>query len=214
MDEEHYILTYFKFGQESDIFDMLRNGTIYMNPIQKFREIKDEQVRGDNYEGVTKVRNLPAGQLEIESLGVKGNYIKIHLRESYEKVLGNIYCLYCISSNGFPDPKNIRIDQKVKKFGTHLLMITDCLKFRDRLFNGLNATGLKYHHDFVQYYDKDAINDSINLFQKPLEFEYQKEYRIYVERDAIDPFSFQIGSLEEIAVVFPIDKIDEHPVIK
>lgn len=211
MTTGHSIYTFLKFGQESDIYDLLNNGTIYMNPIQKFRQTEDNQLRGDKYEGVTSIKNYPPGQFEIKSIGYKGDYLNLHLIESYEKVLGNIYSLYCVSSIGFPNRNDIQIDKRVKRFGTHYLMVTNCGKFLTRLSDGLKATGLYADMDFVKYYDKKLINGKITVYQKPDSFEWQKEYRLYVNRLSILPYSFKIGSLHDIAVVFPIDKIDEMP---
>ncbi len=210
MEDKLTIYTFLKFGEEPHIFDLLNNGTIYMNPIQKFRKTEDNQLRGDKYEGVSEIVNYPPGKFTIESIGFTGNHLGIHLSKSYENILGNIYSLYCISSIGFPQINDIQIDLRVKKFGTHFLMVTNCLKFMHRISDGLKATGFECHMDFVKYYDTHKVNGEINLFQKPNLFEYQMEYRLYVDRPLLDPFSFKIGSLKDIAMVYTIeDNIDE-----
>ncbi len=198
----HTIKVFLKFGCENDIIDVYRNGTIYMSPIQRFREIEDGLIRGDRYEGVISVRNYLPGKFEIPSIGFKGNHLGIHLRQTYENVLGNIYSLYCISSHGWKNPKDFKIDNKIKHFGSYCLMIKDVKEFFTLIENKLQQLGVKYYHDFVEYYDKSAINRKINLFEKPLEFQYQKEFRFYVERDSTEPFVFCIGSLVDISDLF------------
>src|SRR5690242_16377038 len=110
MIDTHCILSLLKFGSEKNMTDLLLNGTIYMNPINKFRLIEDNNLRGDSYEGINQIWNLPPGQFEIPSLNHKGNYISMHLRESYENVFGNIYSMYCVSSHGFAKPSDFFID--------------------------------------------------------------------------------------------------------
>ncbi|HRH03393.1 MAG TPA: hypothetical protein PLN13_09390 [Bacteroidia bacterium] len=205
---------FLKFGQKKDIEDLFYNGTIYMSPIQRFRKIEDNQLRGDLYEGISSIENYPSGQFEIPSIGFKGNYISLHLRKSYPTVLGNIYSLYCVSSHGWNNPLDFKIDIKVKNFGSHCLMVKDNQKFMDLIETKLKQLDIKFHHGFVEYYDRKAVTKEISIFEKPLEFEYQKEFRFYVERDSTEPFSFQIGSLAGIAEVYPANiVVDELKLI-
>ena len=197
------IIMFLKFGKEQNINDLFFNGTIYMNPIQKFREVEDNGLRGDKYEGVSSIKNYPSGQFEIPSIGYKGNYLSIHIRETYPEVLGNIYSLYCISSKGWTNPLDFKIDQKVKGFGSHCLIVKDNKKFFQLIEKGLQKLRVKYYHGFVDYYDKNSVNRTINVFEKPAEFEYQKEFRFYVMRESTEPLIFNIGSLENIAEIQP-----------
>ena len=204
---------FLKFGSEADINDLYENGTIYMNPIDRFRKIEDEELRGDKYEGVNRIWNLPSGEFEIPSIKRKVKYISMHLKENYKNVLGNIYSIYCISSYGFPSPNDFLIDKKVERFGSHFLMVKDNQRFLQLIEDKLNLLGLKFDHDFVRYYDKKSINGQITLFQKPNEFEYQKEFRIYVDSALLTPLVFKIGSLKNIAEVHKTELIHELKLI-
>ena len=202
------ILRFLKYGEEEHIKDLYYNGTIYMDSIQCFRDIEDGELRGDIYEGVNRIKNIPPGQIEIPSIGYNGNYKAIQIRQSYKTVLGNIYSLYCISSHGWQgDPNDFRIDEKIKRFGSHCLMIKDNSKFLSLIENKLKELKVKYQHNFIEYYDKDKVDREISLFEKPLEFEYQKEFRFYVERISDKPFIFSIGSLTDIADLYTSDII-------
>lgn len=203
----HTITMFLKFGSEENINDLYRNGTIYMNAIQRFREIEDGELRGDKYEGVSSIKNYPAGHFEIPSIGFKGQYIALYLRESYKQVLGNVYSLYCISSHGWKMPEDFKIEPKIRQFGSHCLMIKDNPTFLARVESKLNELGFSFTHGFVNYYNKDKVNRTISLFEKPSEFEYQKEFRIYVDRKSVLPLIFTIGSLEAIAEIHPTDTI-------
>lgn len=205
----HKIIMFLKFGQKEHIEDLYFNGTIYMNSIQYFRKVEDGELRGDNYEGVSKIKNYPPGQFEIPTIGFKGNYLALHLRQSYPVVLGNIYSLFCISSHGCEKPQDFYIDLKNQRFGSHCLLVKDNVKFLSMVEAKLKELKLKFRHGFVKYYDKDKVDREITLFEKPLEFEYQKEFRFYVERDSDEPLSFSIGSLKNIAEMHPLEDVIE-----
>lgn len=201
------ILMFLKFGNEENLNDLLQNGTIYMNSIQYFRNFEDDELRGDSYEGVIEIINSPPGDFEIPSIKYKGKHQGIHLKKVHDEILGNIYSLYCISSYGWEKPQDFFIDQKIKFFGSHCVMIKDNLAFLNLITEKLDELGMKYHHNFVDYYDKQKINRKITLFEKPLEFEYQKEFRFYIERESSDSFKFNIGNIQNIAELLKIDDI-------
>jgi hypothetical protein len=200
---------FLKFGKESHIRDLYENGTIYMSPIDSFRKREDSELRGDSYEGVNQIWNLPSGEFEIPSIGHKGKYISLHLSKSYESILGNIYSLYCISSKGFPSPNEFFIDNKVKGFGSHFLMIKNLPRFMELMEGGIKQTGFNFHHGFVNYYDRTTINGQINLFQKPSEFGYQKEFRFYADSHSMKELKFDIGSLKDISEIHETKDIGE-----
>ncbi len=66
----------------------------------------------------------------------------------------------------------------------------------------------------MEYYDKNKINERITIFQKPTEFEYQKEFRFYLIRNEITPFSFRIGNIKDIAEIFPSEYITSLQIVK
>ena len=46
---KHTIKLFLKLGSEKNILDLFENGTIYMNTIEYFRKVEDEELRGDKY---------------------------------------------------------------------------------------------------------------------------------------------------------------------
>lgn len=202
---KHHIQTFLKFGSFENMIDLFENGTIYMNTIQYFREIEDKELRGDQYEGASKIINSLPGKFRVPNIDREFNYQKVHVLESFEEVLGNIYSLYCISSYGFPNPLDFELDQSNKRFGTHCVMIKDNQYFLDALESELIKQGLKFKHGLVNYYDKEMKNGNVTLFEKPLEFEYQKEFRFYVENDLLEPIILKLGSLKEVAELITME---------
>ncbi|MFD1629682.1 hypothetical protein [Pseudopedobacter beijingensis] len=203
------IWLFLKFGNRTNIKKLYENGTIYMNPIQYFRKEEDGELRGDSYEGAIRIHNYLPGPLNIPEIGFKGNHLGVHLKHSNEEVFGNIYSLYCVSSHGWKHPSAFNIDEKVKNFGSHCLMIKKPKIFISKMENHFKKNKMKFNHNFISYYDKTKINREITLFEKSLEFEYQKEFRFYLERDSIDPFVFNIQGLRDISEIYTTSDILE-----
>lgn len=194
---DYIIKMFLKIGKEEHIRDLYENGTIYINPIQYFRKIEDQELRGDGYEGASEIINSLPGTFRIPGIDKDFNYEKAHIKKSYDTILGNIYSLYCISSKGFPNPLDFKLDERNLRFGTHCLMVKDNQYFFDKIKSELKKNGFSYSHGFVEYYDKDKISHKkLTLFDKPKEFEYQKEFRFYIHNEKVEPIKIQIGSLE------------------
>ena len=169
------IKAFIKFGSEKNIIDLYNNGTVFLNTIQYFRNIEDGELRGDNYEGVSQIINSLPGTFKIKESGQEFKYEKIHLRKSFKEILGNIYSLYAISDKGFRNYQDFKIDERLNGFGSHCLVI-DPKSFINKMEKTLHNLGYSYNHGFVDYYDKEKICREVSLFEKPLEFEYQKEF--------------------------------------
>jgi hypothetical protein len=210
---KHTIKLFLKLGSEKNTLDLFDKGTIYMNTIEYFRKVEDEDLRGDKYEAVSRVINSLPGTFKILGIDREFNYVKVHLKESYKEVLGNIYSLYAISSKGFPNPLDFKFDERNLRFGTHGVMIKDLPLFFNKIENELKKNNLKLSHGFVDYYDKEEVSREITLFEKPLEFEHQKEFRFYVENDKIKPIKIQIGSMKDYAEILKIEDILELKLI-
>ena len=118
------------------------------------------------------------------------------MTESYKTVLGNLYCLYSISSHGFPNPLDFKIDEKNVRFGTHCVMIKDNANFLNAINTELKKRKRKYDYSFVEYYDRNTVSKKLTLFNKPKEFEYQKEFRFYVYNKRVKFIKLTIGSLK------------------
>jgi hypothetical protein len=205
---EHIIKLFLKIGKEEHIKDLYENGTIYINTVDYFRNFEDGELRGDKYEGASEIINSLPGTFKIPGIDTEIKYQKVHLKKSYDTVLGNIYSLYCISSKGFPNPLDFRLDEKNLRFGSHCLLIKDNQYFFDKIKSELKNNGYDFRHGFVDYYDKYSVsNKKLTLFDKPKEFEYQKEFRFYVYNKELKPIKIQIGSLKGKAEIIEAEKL-------
>src|SRR4051794_836898 len=107
------IKLFLKFGEEKYVRELYENGTIYFNTLQYFRKKEDQELRGDKYEGVSRIINSTSGTFHIPSINKTVNYLSLHAKQSYKIVVGNLYSLYCVSSFGFSNPLDFRIDEKI-----------------------------------------------------------------------------------------------------
>lgn len=198
---DYTIMVFLKFGQQEHVYDLYENGTVYMNTVEYFRRIEDKELRGDSFEGTIKVINSLPGTFRIPGIDREFKYHKAHIEEAYKIAFGNIFSLYAISSYGFANPMEFKIDERNRGFGTHCLLIKNVPYFINSLKEQLTNLGFKFSHGFVEYFDKDSISKDLTAFDKPLEFRYQKEFRFFVPNDKLEPISIKIGSLEDFAEV-------------
>lgn len=205
----HTIKMFLKLGSLENITDLYENGTIYINTIEYFRKTEDSELRGDKYEGASEIINSLPGTFKIPEIEGEFKYEKLHYKKSFEEILGNIYSLYCISSKGFPNPLDFQIDKKNLRFGTHCLMVKDNNYFFEKIKIELKNKGYEFNHGFVDYYDKEKVNKKLTIFDKPNEFEYQKEFRFYVLNNEIEPIKIQIGSLKDYAEIIETRNLTE-----
>ncbi len=61
-------------------------------------------------------------------------------------------------------------------------------------------------NEFVRY-EKNSTNVKLSVFYQLKEFNYQNEFRMYIERDGIDPLVFHLGSLKKFAEILATEQI-------
>lgn len=201
------IAAFLKFGQEEHLIQLREKGTLYMNPLDYFKKLEDGELRGDSFEGVSSIRNIPGGSFAIPEINFEGKFEHLRYMESPKELYGNIFSLYCISSVGFEHPEDISFDERLSKFGSHFLIVMNSPSFIKRITKALSLLKNKYYFDFIKYYDKEKANRKISVFEKPNEFAYQKEYRFYVARNEITPLVINIGSIEDISEIVSIEDL-------
>lgn len=204
---QHKIFAFIKIGMETHLKALCEYGQVYLSPIQKFREFEDGDLRGDSYEGTNQITNSYPGTFMIPEIDHIVNYESVHIKEAFERLNGHVYSLYCISSHGFPNPYAFSFDDRIKRFGDHFAIL-DPGTFINRMETALSKRNLKFVHGFVEYYDKSNYTGKLSIFNKPKEFEYQKEFRFYVETNTNEPIILTIGGLQQNAHIFPIDYLD------
>jgi len=217
IDGESFILL--KFGSEENITDLFENGTIYLNTIEYFQRLEEQGLRGDNYEGTTKIINYRSDKLNLTisepetRIEMPLKLSRFHLKEILKDISGNLYSLYCLSHQDLVGNENFKIDPRVKEFGTHFIIIQKPKKFIELICDELDKRKLDYQLKKVEYYEKDKINGEITLFHKTTEFAYQKEFRIVLYNNERIPIKIQIGPLIDYAKIFKVDVLDTMKIV-
>lgn len=203
------IISFLKFGDKKDIYDLYENGTIYFNTINFFQNLEEQGLRGDNYEGTTKITNYHeydnfSVQIKLhdsdKTFDMKPS--KLHLREYLKDIKGNIFSLYALKTPDILDINNFSIDKRVVNFGSHFVIIRDLRRFIAKITSELKRKKISHKFGLVHYYDRNKINQAIGLFDKPDEFEYQREFRIALYRKEQNPFIIKIGSIKDYSMMF------------
>ncbi len=199
-----------KFGQKEHINNLLKKGEIYMNTIQWFKNYEKDGI-GDIYEGTIEVENIKNGKLtfKIPNNPITLNSTNFQLRKHHKGHIGNIFSTYAISTLLLKRKSIHRIDKRMKKFGTHCLIIKDLKQFLDSITDKLTEMGIENSHNIVKYKNLKKNNHKISLFDKTHLLSYQKEHRIIAWTEKNSVLKFDIGSIEHYAEMHPIDKIIE-----
>ena len=180
------ILAFLRIGEPEYIMDLYENGTVFMNPLGHFRKIEDASLRGDPNEGAINLAYLRSKDIIKVSVNIAGQGMDIHpshIRYGNFLKAGNVYCLYSISSNWFPDPRDFKFDPRNFEFGSLCLMIKQPGVFIERVEAELKKLGYSFDHGFVKYYDEQVHYENLTPFHKPKAFDYQKEFRFYVDNE-------------------------------
>lgn len=214
MKETYTIVVLLKFGAEPHMRQLHERGIVYMNALETFRDMEDESLRGDGYEGITKIRNYLPGEFTIPEINFTGRHEGVHLCEKWERLNGNLFSLYCVSSHGFPNPYEFVVDPRVKEFGTHLVMIKNLPIFLELIRNAFRKKGIFWEEGFVEYYDRYRENRDISVFEKPMEYAYQKEFRFYAHRQGAEPLILELGDLRGISTLLEVSAIESMQLVK
>jgi hypothetical protein len=188
-----------KFGQKIHIQALLEKGQIYMNHISEFIKIEDSKLRGDEYEvllSAEQVYNLEVS-LQGRIIGTAG-IGKIFIKNNLP--VGNIYSMYALSQT--PDLSLLKIDERCKEFGDSCLVILNVAEFMKRIEKAVLESGRKLMYSPVHYEDMQTYIGKWSLFKKPIEYNYQKEFRLVVKQEEfIGPVIYEIGPLDDIAIM-------------
>lgn len=197
------IMMFIKIGALEHITDLYENGTVYLNSLEYFKKIEDGFLRGDQNEGALSLVNAKNVSAKFSFMNEEDKPINL-LNLSYGTYLdlGNLYSLYCISSHGFPNPRDFKFDRRNLEFGSHCLVITKPGEFIDRMKVELNKLNQRFDYGFVKYYEEKVQLEDLGPFDKLDVFEYQKEFRFFVENAVNEPIKINIGSMKSYAEIF------------
>lgn len=203
-----------KFGKEEHIKLLQSEGHVYCKDLEYFARLEDGNTRGDSLESVVELDFIKNGTLQIKPLNDpnavwKNLSIKnTQMRKRILNPTGNLYCLSGIKVQIQKDPTTYTLDRRFRSFGNCCLIITDQNAFFERLQNAINNLKIKWCADPIHYVDFAKYKGEKSLFEKDLVYEWQQEYRFFLDSGKREPLEFSIGCLEDISMIY---KIGENP---
>jgi hypothetical protein len=215
-----------KFGKKKRLREF-QSGKIYLKRLRYFIDLENETGDddvGDKYDGL-----LPIEKVNIKVVNAEENHKMIVQFSDANAVLDLGYCnapALCmfaldrrnktevlrgegelIERYDFTDEQK----EKLKRFGAHVLVITNNDEFISRLTKGFQAAGISMKRGRVEYYNgntKQHAEDVINkdhsqiAFWKRQKFSYQQEYRLFAfQTDVDDHLIVDIGNISDISEI-------------
>ncbi|MCX2740591.1 hypothetical protein [Pontibacter anaerobius] len=205
------ICSLIKFGEKAHMESFYKKGIVFMNHLNAFRHIEDEELRGDKHEALYEQKEINNIKIYLgnNKLGVaeKGRF---QLWNDNPK--GNIFSMYALKTT--EDLSDIKIDSACKKFGDACVLILDINEFISRVGKAAKRAGYELVYSPVEYIDLKRYHGKWSVFKKPIQYSYQSEFRFFIRREESEPLFLEIGSLEDIAAIAESDKIDTLKVTK
>jgi hypothetical protein len=107
------------------------------------------------------------------------------------------------------NPVSFQIDEKNKRFGDCFVVITEVKDFINRIEDKLKELKFEYEYGLVRYYNLKKYSGPLDIFYKPDNFKYQREFRFFVKRKEAGPLKLKISSIKDISYIFDINKLDK-----
>ncbi len=190
---------------------LLEEGEVFMRTLEYYRKLENDGAdcsdgRGDAYEGVDAITQATA--ISIDGKEVKTSFtIRHNFPSGYR---GLIYCLYGVYNDSYSNGKLILPDE-MGKMGDTVVVIKDPLSFIDRCVTAAQKMGARQTAaGSVMYYDETAGDFFLSPFWKRRKFKLQSEYRFYIPCNYTEDFTLRIGSIEDIADIYPLSTFLKH----
>lgn len=211
-----------KFMDVKYVDSFVKDGLLYMNALQYFKEHEDSALRGDRNEGLS-ASLLP----ENITLELNGKVIeavdKIDLRPAHNDEI-NLYCMTMISDKDIIDAgkDGLRLSNKFAEFGNKAVFVggSEIAEFFRRLKIAINNSPCIYPAEYdlvvgrkVTYLDRSDHHARMSIFNKFAEYSWQFEWRLALRQNNMKgALQVRIGDLSDIAHVIDTDHLINEPI--
>lgn len=196
---------FLKFGQDSHITQLQKEGLIYCNSVHYFKDLQNDEMRADEFETANFIGTRDDIMLEIWPVDNPEKITRIATNKILKQItspFGNLFSLYSLDMSMMEKNEEIRIDTRLKNKSDAFLMIKDVPQFLKRLKKALDERGGYWEHHMVEYIDFSNYYGERTFFQKDKTYEYQKEFRLFIEHAKDEPISISIGDISDISIKF------------
>lgn len=195
-----------KFGLKKHIEVFVNEGLLYMNSINYFREVENDELRKDEFENTTFCKQADGANLLIEMDGewreigsINGPIISRECR-----VKTNIFCMYAIQDL----KKKPLIDSRNFSFGDTYAILIDGDEFLKLLLAKAEKEEIKLTWGLVKYVDKKNYEGPMGPFKKFSNFNYQSEFRIVCYGSSTSPLKLRLGNLTNIVKTGKLSEVN------
>ena len=191
--------------------DMFQKGLLYCNRVKYFKKNGSDEYEGDVLWWPRLYRDNNGMPITSPNL-VGFASIRVPI-ETVENI--HVFCMYAAYSLEGPTNSVAISDQCRKEFGEHAVLITNPVKFFQRMELAILEQRVPVQHGLVTYYsglhplmnsvintepDRDSAHFRQAVFYKRTEFQHQKEYRIAfdMQTEGDDPCKISVFDLSDI----------------
>ena len=201
------LLCLMKIGKREHMYDLIENGTMFLQRLRNYREIEDIE-RGDRHEGVSQSLQPDKIELRVNGEKIEGIVGPIEYFENGANPL--VYCMYGYNSSHSPCHSGNLLDVRCFGFGDTAVIIKNGKKFFDRIIIACEKLNVGVKGKLVEYVDFDNHHGKMGPFRKYKQwFEHQHEFRFVFDNDVLPTdYKFCIGSIHDIAEIHPIKEIN------
>ena len=204
-------VTLVKVGSEFFMKKLLEEGEVFMRTLEYYRKLENDGAdcsdgRGDAYEGIDAITQATAICIGEEEFPTSFT-IRHSLPGGYK---GLIYCLYGVYDDSYSCDKLV-LPNEMSGLGDTVVVIKDPMAFIDRCVTAARkAEAGKTAAGSVGYYDETEGDYFLSPFWKRQKFAPQSEYRLYIPCNNKGDFTLRVGSIEDIADIFPLSTFLKH----
>lgn len=202
-----------KFGEYQWMSKLIHEGEIYMNSLLNFANIEETNGIGDEFENSISYEkyvypNLP--KLKLEGVKIPNKKIsEIRVRSYPEENKGHIYSMSIVDIYKTVDDVLVpKYDKKMDEIGKNYdTMVLICNP--DEFLRRIKCKVLEYklYYSEVTYFSINEQNRIvITPFTKRDIYAYQREFRLFIQNDSVEPIKFNIGDIRDIAVLISSNK--------
>ncbi|WP_427392332.1 hypothetical protein ACPVTF_16195 [Geobacillus icigianus] len=200
-----------KFGKYEHMIQM-QKGYLRFSPLSVYRDLETETknsipLRYDPFEGTSTLYSPETTLINIAGKTIDSSELIGPIRLSKNDLEKTpVFCMYAITESSIKNflngEKSYVVHPKTKEFGDTALVITDTPRFLERLDEALGKWNFNFHRGLVEYIDPNKHQGEWGAFKKPIEYEYQSEYRITIDNKKItEPFFLEIGDISDISLI-------------
>lgn len=203
------VLALFKFGYRDHIDLFVREGHIYMNSLNYFKNLEGDMLRADKHECASYSEQADGAKLSMKE---NGKWLEIGtisgpiVSSDDSDLITNVFCMYALRGSA---SKSL-VDERNLNFGDTYAILTDGDEFLRRVHAAAEKENIVLKQDLVEYVDKATYNGPMGFFRKFSTFAYQSEFRFAVVTGSDAPFSLKIGDISDISMTGPLAELNKR----